>query len=676
MAARHGPIRRAASAVPLLLTLGTLPAVGAPPSPASESAGSSSENGLVGVTVVFENLSPANGTWLTPVWVGFHDGVFDAFDTGSPATTALERLAEDGNPDPLAGLFASAGAGAAQGVLPADGGDPRIAPGETATRTFVIDSAEPENRFLSWAAMVIPSNDAFLGNDDPQAHRIFDAGGSFVGGYVTVDGGDVLDAGTEVNDELPEHTAFFGQSAADSGIDENGVVHVHPGYDPPGAGGILDDPMFSDADFTEPDYEVARITIFRSDTIVAGGTVSGTWEASGSPYVVQGDVTVPVGETLVIEPGVIIYADAGVGITVRGDLQAVGTAEDPILFTGPKDGFPDGVGWQGIRFEAGPSTSRLEHCTVEYGDRSSTYESGGGLACVDTILEIRHSTLRRNRASLEGAAVFCTGSTLLIDDSEISDNRISGTNSGEGAGVYCEDCTVEITASRIHDNRIATFDPFGATNSRGGGIALRDSDGLVADTLVYRNSLNHSGTEAESAGGGIYVNGGGPVLRGNTVWGNEVHYTNHLGGGIYLQGYDAQLVDNIVAGNVGCGIWFAPGASTSQVAYNDLHGNTEGAFDGGYIPAGLGVISQTNANGDPCDDHFNILLDPLMVSPQTGDFRLQPESPCVDAGDPDSPPDPDGSVADIGAIPLAGPGPVFADGFESGDTAAWSSTSG
>jgi hypothetical protein len=42
---------------------------------------------------------------------------------------------------------------------------------------------------------------------------------------------------------------------------------------------------------------------------------------------------------------------------------------------------------------------------------------------------------------------------------------------------------------------------------------------------------------------------------------------------------------------------------------------------------------------------------PLFSDPANGDYTLQCASPCIDAGDPDSPPDPDGTVADLGAYP-------------------------
>ncbi len=64
-----------------------------------------------------------------------------------------------------------------------------------------------------------------------------------------------------------------------------------------------------------------------------------------------------------------------------------------------------------------------------------------------------------------------------------------------------------------------------------------------------------------------------------------------------------------------------------------------------------------NANGDSCDVFNNIYDNPLMVNPSAGNYHLQEGSPCIDAGDPASPLDPDGTVADIGAIhfPQAGP---------------------
>ena len=45
----------------------------------------------------------------------------------------------------------------------------------------------------------------------------------------------------------------------------------------------------------------------------------------------------------------------------------------------------------------------------------------------------------------------------------------------------------------------------------------------------------------------------------------------------------------------------------------------------------------------------NIESDPLLSDPSSGNYSLCDDSPCIDAGNPDNPPDPDGTRADIGA---------------------------
>jgi len=216
------------------------------------------------VRVRVENLAPSNGTYLTPMWVGFHDGTFDLYNTGEAASAELERLAEDGNFGPLSSAFGASGAGGSDGAI-APGGP--FAPGSVAEMTLALDGSDASNRYFSYASMVIPSNDAFIANGNPMAHEIFDAGGNFVGGGAfTIAGSAVLDAGTEVNDEIPMNTAFFGQSSPDTGTDEGGTVGPHPGFMAQGSGGILDDPMFANADFTADGYQVARITITQVPT--------------------------------------------------------------------------------------------------------------------------------------------------------------------------------------------------------------------------------------------------------------------------------------------------------------------------------------------------------------------------------------------------------------------------
>ena len=244
---RRNPARSAARTLHLLTLASTFAATGLQ---------------AASVAVNIRNLAPANGTYLTPFWVGFHNGTFDLFSAGSPASAGLERLAEDGNTAVVSGEFAASGAGTTQGtILSSDALFPPFAPMGSGAMVFSVNPFDPQSRYLSFASMVIPSNDAFIGNGDPMAIEVFNGLGSFVGGTFTIYGSMVYDAGTEVNDELPANTAFFGQAAGNTGTDEGGTVALHAGFQPAGSGGILDDPMFANANFKNGVYPLAEITV-------------------------------------------------------------------------------------------------------------------------------------------------------------------------------------------------------------------------------------------------------------------------------------------------------------------------------------------------------------------------------------------------------------------------------
>ncbi|MSU89826.1 hypothetical protein GE300_09385 [Rhodobacteraceae bacterium 2CG4] len=182
---------------------------------------------MVEIRVSVRNETDIGGLYLTPVWVGFNDGGFDLFDIGDTASAGLERLAEDGTLDTLNGEFAAAtGVTGLSGMVSGDfGAAGVIDPFELASTIFDVD--EQDHRYLQFGAMVIPSNDAFIGSDDPI--ELFDAGGNFNGAtQITIHGSDVLDAGTEANTE--QDAAFINQNAPNTGDATNSAIAAHPGY--------------------------------------------------------------------------------------------------------------------------------------------------------------------------------------------------------------------------------------------------------------------------------------------------------------------------------------------------------------------------------------------------------------------------------------------------------------
>jgi hypothetical protein len=171
------------------------------------------------LAVSITNEQASDGFFLTPLATVFHDGSVDSFDSGAVASSSVQAIAEDG----MVGGFLADNAGETTAVLanPAGfGGAPVIDPGETATAR--VNIADPtSDRFLSFLSMVIPSNDTFLGNDNPMAYELFTMGGAFVGPLVIqIFASDLWDSGTESN------TGFGAAFSALGGArtDEGGVI--------------------------------------------------------------------------------------------------------------------------------------------------------------------------------------------------------------------------------------------------------------------------------------------------------------------------------------------------------------------------------------------------------------------------------------------------------------------
>jgi hypothetical protein len=175
--------------------------------------------------VTIENLSPIGSVALSPFTVAAHDGTFDAFDAGSAASLGIEDVAELGDGTNLIAEIATAQPTAVTDTLTASVGGfgPGIfLPGASGSLVLSLDPSM--HRYFTFGSMVVPSNDAFVGNDAPAGIELFDAGGNFVASNLTLTGNQIWDAGTEVN-QLLGATYVVGQDAMD-GEDENGVVHL------------------------------------------------------------------------------------------------------------------------------------------------------------------------------------------------------------------------------------------------------------------------------------------------------------------------------------------------------------------------------------------------------------------------------------------------------------------
>ncbi len=229
-----------------------------------------------------------NGTtplFITPLYTAFHNGGFDPITIGGTASIGLEDLAETGrfgpasDPTTIAAQRASEGGGGEPAPVFGNAGpgpifSPGIGPGQAGgdAGSTIVDIADPiDDRFFTFLAMILPSNDTFIGNLDPI--EIFDAMGNFLGPQTIVVGTDnVFDAGTEVNDLSVTGGAAFVQGAdINAGGVEGGTIQRALGLDfgagvdlaPPGSDPLLDPlaTLSGFIDFTSSDFNLLTIEI-------------------------------------------------------------------------------------------------------------------------------------------------------------------------------------------------------------------------------------------------------------------------------------------------------------------------------------------------------------------------------------------------------------------------------
>jgi len=375
------------------------------------------------------------------------------------------------------------------------------------------------------------------------------------------------------------------------------------------------------------------------------GDQSGTWTSANSPYYVTGDVTIPTGLTLNIEPGVEVNFQGYYKFYVLGNLQAIGTEDTMVIFTTDTPS----IGWGGLRVDSN-DIIQLEYCRIEHGFATGEYPDmhGGAMALLSSNATVRNCIFADNETDTNGmgGAVYAINTT----NTSFSDCIFIRNNCyGEGGAIkFTGDSNTQITNCKFIQNYC---------NYGGGAVSLY---GVFGTTI--RGSVFADNYTMYSNGGAIQVLGFANTLyiANCTITGNTA--VTGDGGGVSLSYSEAYFVNTIVYDNPGMysdDVQVGLG-STAEIYYSNLP-----------MPVG--------ATGD-----HNINSDPLFVDPENYDFGLLETSPCVDAGvaylvaggvilvDLD-PSQYQGAAPDIGAYEFMNG--IFADDFESSDTSNWSATS-
>ncbi|MBT3231364.1 MAG: T9SS type A sorting domain-containing protein [Calditrichaeota bacterium] len=233
--------------------------------------------------------------------------------------------------------------------------------------------------------------------------------------------------------------------------------------------------------------------------------------------------------------------------------------------------------------------------TIQHGSNSL----GGGIHCSESVASISNCLIRWNTAIDIGGGIACLDSDIYMEYCIIRENEVD--NAG-GGGIYLRGGHSALWWCDISYNSTDILD--------GGGLYCTDSNPIITNCTIAYNSV-------DSRGGGVFFTGGvRTTLRNTIMWGNEPQQ-------MWLSGENWITVD-----------------------YSDIQG-------------GIDDIRADHVDGYIFFDEGNFEEFPMFVDRRNHDLRLSwdsfpvedsTKSPCIDVGDPQSPLDPDHTIADVGAF--------------------------
>ena len=236
------------------------------------------------------------------------------------------------------------------------------------------------------------------------------------------------------------------------------------------------------------------------------GEISGTLEKG--TYIVTGDIIIPEGQELILEPGVILAFDgdglspaSSPEIKLYGNLIAIGTEDEPIMFTVVEEMRDpmyahDGL-WGGIQAMSTCEYLILKHTIIEYAggpaEQSEAYDAGDPrytihFANPEGVLVVKNSIIRH----LADDCIRPQGGAKMA----IINNVFYNIGETGGEGLNAKDGTVGVVAYNL-------FYSIATNGSKPAG----PGDGVPQTNIdTYNNTFINSGFRRAQAGRGGSIN--------------------------------------------------------------------------------------------------------------------------------------------------------------------------
>ena len=300
------------------------------------------------------------------------------------------------------------------------------------------------------------------------------------------------------------------------------------------------------------------------------GSVSGEWAITNCPYTVVDELTIEIGQSLTIQPGVEVQFAGSYAFTVNGDLLINGTETNPVIFTSFNSS-PQPGDWKGIKFANSGEGDSIQHIQVEYAETGIAISADGGEASPRIqFATVTHSKSAGIVISADGDVGTATANPEIIN-SVITENGGSGIDIDADAGSFSATAQPEIINSTISNNVDYGIDVYGD----GGSDDYKDGR---AEPIIRGNVVTDNGDDGiylyGSGGSDVHTDGVANGQIDNNIIANNARYGIYcrgVGGGVRcfpgscITGSSSpQIAGNVIRNNVSAGIYISANGSSSN----------------------------------------------------------------------------------------------------------------
>ena len=243
---------------------------------------------------------------------------------------------------------------------------------------------------------------------------------------------------------------------------------------------------------------------------------------------------------------------------------------------------------------------------------SNAFSGGGG----GSYINASRATLS-NCSFIKNNSGEGQGGGLLVDAELTLNESYFSTNESayHGGGLFVIGNIIDVTGSIFIYNSSGIF-------KYGGGIYARGSNIRLANNVIANNSSPDGG------GGGVFTSSSLLNLTNNTIIYNRLAgpFGNGISGGVYVEAGNAYFYNNIFFSNQLDDIWIDndPDGDYFGTSIELLNNNFN--YLGFYSTIPITIHSSNYNNADP-----------LFENISGGNFNLQPGSPMINAGYPNTP---------------------------------------